>query len=71
MLRLNVKKKTQPFPFLLKAMSQGNEKLLIEFWIATFDSFNAIANRSLIKPVSQLPVQGLEISMWNKTGKKK
>lgn len=25
------KKKPQPFPFLLKAMSQGNEKLLIEF----------------------------------------
>lgn len=41
------KKKTKPFPFLLKGISQGNEKLLIEFCNTAFDSFNAVANRSL------------------------
>lgn len=41
------KPQKQPFPFLLKGMSQGNEKLLIEFWNTAFDSFNAVANRSL------------------------
>lgn len=37
----------QSYSFLLKGMSQGNQKLLIEFWNIAFDFFNSVANRSL------------------------